>query len=238
MFLPYSDRLWYLECEEATDRPVLGYLRGSRMSLMIDAGNSAAHALHFLSRLEEHAQPLPRLVALTHSHWDHCYGLHAIDAVGIACEQTRRDLARDASLRWEESELQKNVAAGIVAPFCAEHMRMEYPDLSAIRVTLPQILFEDKLVLDLGDRTAVLLHLENPHSRDGVVVWCPEERAVFLGDTLCEELVGSDWVDHPALVKSYLAALEKLDFTICFPGHSAPMSRAELFAELGERCRV
>ena len=235
MLYRFSDRLWYTQAEEATDRPVLGYLRGDRLALMIDAGNSSRHARQFLALLEGQGLPHPDLVALTHSHWDHCYGLCAVGAPAVACAATRRDLERDAGLVWSDASLQAYLESGIVQKFCEEHMRVEYPRLEEIQVTLPQLIFDEALTIDLGGRTAVLRRLTNPHTGDGVVVYLPEERALFVGDAAYEELVGSDWVDHPDQLAAFAGALREMDFTHCFVGHGAPMTRAELFDWFGQR---
>ena len=229
MLYRFSDRVWYTQAEEATDRPVLGYLRGDRMALMIDAGNSARHAEQFLALLEGQGLPAPDLVALTHSHWDHCYGLCGIGAPAIACSATRRDLERDAGLVWSDDAMRGYLADGTVQAFCEEHMRVEYPDLGEIRVALPQLIFERELTLDLGGRTAVLRRLTNPHTEDGVVVYLPQERVVFVGDAAYEELVGNDWIDHPDKLRAFADALRGMDFTHCFVGHGAPMTRKALF---------
>ncbi len=42
-----SDRIYYLPSEERTDRPVLGYIKGDKYSLVVDAGNSADHVQEF-----------------------------------------------------------------------------------------------------------------------------------------------------------------------------------------------
>ena len=47
-----TDRMWYLPACEETDRPVLGYIRGDRYALQIDAGASPAHAADFSRELK------------------------------------------------------------------------------------------------------------------------------------------------------------------------------------------
>ncbi|MBC5582105.1 MBL fold metallo-hydrolase [Anaerofilum sp. BX8] len=235
MFHQFSRRVWYMDHDEASDRPVLGYVRGDRRCLMIDAGNSRRHAEEFLTQLERSRLPRPGLVALTHSHWDHCYGLHALDAVSISCTATLRDLERDAALSWSSDDLRRYGAEGIVPQFCEEHMRVEYPQLEEITVALPEITFEGTLQLDLGGCCAVLRQLVNPHAPDGVVVHLPEERTLFVGDAAYQELVGNDWVDHRDRLELFLRELEQMDFTHCFIGHGMPMPRSELFAWFGER---
>ena len=48
-----SDRVYYLPSEERTDRPVLGYVKGDKYSLAVDAGNSSDHVEEFYRELGE-----------------------------------------------------------------------------------------------------------------------------------------------------------------------------------------
>ena len=106
MLYQFSEHLWYTGAQEETDRPVLGYLRGDRRTLLIDAGNSARHANELQRLLSEQNLPTPDLIVLTHSHWDHCYGLCAWKAVSICSAATKKDLERDAVLQWSDTDLQ------------------------------------------------------------------------------------------------------------------------------------
>lgn len=72
-----TERVFFMKNQEETDRPLLGYVRGSRDALMIDAGNSPAHVALFRAGLKERGLPDPGWVGITHWHWDHCYGLSA-----------------------------------------------------------------------------------------------------------------------------------------------------------------
>ena len=36
-----TENVYYTRPDEATDRPVMGYVRGKKFSLMVEAGNSA-----------------------------------------------------------------------------------------------------------------------------------------------------------------------------------------------------
>ena len=70
-----SDRVWYSMYEEERDRPILGYVRGDRWSLAVDAGHSDAHVKGFYEALEKEGLPLPSVTVLTHWHWDHTFGM-------------------------------------------------------------------------------------------------------------------------------------------------------------------
>lgn len=42
----------YLEFQQQTDRPNLGYIFGKKQALMVDAGNSAAHVQQYMQALQ------------------------------------------------------------------------------------------------------------------------------------------------------------------------------------------
>ena len=53
-----SERVWFFPYEEERDRPNLGYVRGDRWSLAVDAGHSEDHVRAFYRALEEENLPL------------------------------------------------------------------------------------------------------------------------------------------------------------------------------------
>ena len=52
-----GERFWYQTPVSETDRPVLGMVVGNKKTLMIDAGNSEAHAQYFLEELAKRNVP-------------------------------------------------------------------------------------------------------------------------------------------------------------------------------------
>ena len=238
-----SERIWYSDPVEATDRPLLGYIRGDRLCLMVDAGCSAGHANGFLGLLAQNGLPQPDLAVITHSHWDHTYGLSALHDAGvlsIASAATKKDLEKDTALKWSRKLLEDYMADGTVAAFCGEHMLAEYDDPAQINVALPQIAFEGRLVIDLGGERACIFPVENPHAPDSVAIYVPGQKALFLGDAVYEELLGSEWADHSDKVLALLNAICPLDFSCAFTGHGVGggpglMTRSELLMWLRER---
>ena len=85
-----SERVWYSMYEEERDRPCLGYIKGDRWSLAVDAGHSAAHVREFYEALEKEGLPLPALTAITHWHWDHAFGMHSIAGLSAANVRTNQ----------------------------------------------------------------------------------------------------------------------------------------------------
>ena len=50
---------------------MLGYIRGERYSLAVDAGNSRRHVEKFYAALDAAELRRPDFTVLTHWHWDH-----------------------------------------------------------------------------------------------------------------------------------------------------------------------
>ena len=88
-----TEHIWYMPFEAERDRPNLGYVKGDHWSLAIDAGHSAAHVREFYKLLEKEGLPLPGLTVLTHWHWDHTFGMHAVKGLTLANNRTNGYLA-------------------------------------------------------------------------------------------------------------------------------------------------
>lgn len=100
-----TNRIWYTEHDSATDRPTLGYIMGDRRSVMLDAGNSGAHAELFLEAVRRAGLPRPELVCISHSHWDHTFGMASLGLPAIALEKTNALLLQMACWGWSEREM-------------------------------------------------------------------------------------------------------------------------------------
>lgn len=231
----YSDRVYYSDFDEVTDRPVLGYVAGDRYSVLVDAGSSPAHISAFLKEIYDFGQKKPDFVILTHSHWDHTYGLCALDIPSICNSLTYALLKEDSKKIWDREHFEEYKKTGLIEPFIYEHMEIEYPDISEVCIKLPDIVYKGTFSIDLGGVTVEARQITNAHSKDGSIVFVREEKVMFLGDSFYTELVGDAWVDHPELVREYHKELEKLDFDRVFPAHTENISREEMFAELTER---
>lgn len=233
-----TDRVLYLSHQTQTDRPVLGYIRGDRASLMVDAGNSPAHAALFLQYCEALDLPSPQYVGLTHWHWDHSYGLCGIDAIAIASRQTNQQLQHMQQWEWTQQAMQNRLESGEESAFCDQHIRCEYPDPQQIRIRSADIVFDDSLTLDLGGITCQMLRVGGPHSPDSVVFYIPEHQVLFLGDADCDACYQPDPASHPQKLRQLANCLTQLDFNICIPGHDTQLTRRKLInyweSELGE----
>lgn len=229
-----TDRCYYFSGDHATDRPSLGYVRGDRFALAIDGGNSPAHWQQISAELAAAGLPQPNWCAVTHSHWDHVYGLCAMDATVIACRRTDEQLRRMQRWQWDEASMADRLRTGEDIRFCHDCILKEYADPCAIRVRAADMVFDERLTIDLGGVHAELYRIDNSHAADCVVVYIPEEKVIYLGDITYHDLhhVPECW--HLCRREKLLEALHALDFDWAVPGHQEVKGRAAFFANLEE----
>ena len=246
-----AEHIWYMNYGEETDRPNLGYVRGSRCALMFECGASASHIAQFRSLLAAENLRFADFAALSHWHWDHAMGMDALDSPVIACRETNRMLEAASRWEWSEEAVAARVASGEDILFCADMIRKEHGSLGTIPgFRTADVVFEEALDLDLGGVTCCLRHVGGPHSADSVVCFVPEDRFVFLSDSTGKDLFGKPWLydpTHPelagdamdripydaAVVAQYLQRLEAFAFDLCLKGHEILMSKEEMLRTFG-----
>ena len=227
-----TDRIYYMSHNEETDRPILGYIKGDNYSLMVDAGNSKKHVDLFLEEISKLNLPHPAYVALTHSHWDHTYGLCGLNAVSIACKKTNEYLAQMSKWEWTDKAMKERLDNGEDIEFCDTMIRKEYPNREDICVKTADIIFENGLSIYLGNIHCELIKLESSHADDCVVVYIPQEKVIFIGDISCEDLHHGEPVYYKDKLVSLTKNLKALDFETALFGHMPKLTKEELISWL------
>ncbi len=215
-----------------TDRPMLGLVVGDQQSLLIDAGNSPAHVALLRQAIQAQALAQPTLLAITHWHWDHVFGMATLDLPSYASQETDRILRVLATLDWSDAALDQRVAAGLEIAFCSDMIKAELTDRSQLQLVPATTTIEHQLTLDLGNCVAELIVVGGDHAHDSMIVYLPSQAVVFLGDCIYDDLY------HGArrLTTSQLFPL--LDRLLALPAeyycashHPQPLTRAEFEAE-------
>ncbi|EHN16456.1 MULTISPECIES: MBL fold metallo-hydrolase [Clostridium] len=231
MFKQLTKRVYYLEHNEDTDRPVLGYIKGDKFSLMIDGGNSAKHVGIYMEELDKRQLSHPKFVAITHWHWDHTFGLSAANAIIIANSLTNKQLCKMRGWKWDEESMDKRVTAGEEIEFCNSMIKKEYPQKDNIKVINADIVFNDYLMLDLGGITCQMIKIGGCHSDDSTIFYLQEEKILFIGDAACEDLYHGEGYDKDKL-KKVIRILSEIEFDIVIEGHNEHTDKAELLEYL------
>lgn len=177
-----SPHVYYSLPDPEVDRPVMGAVIGKKSTLVVEAGNSEAHARSFLQAMEQVGAPPPSFVAVTHSHWDHHFGATAFDAPVLATRQTMRLIREMTAMDWSDEAIEQRVQQGLEIAFSRDNIRRELPDRSNLTLRAPDVGFSAPLDLDLGDLSVQLAPVAGDHAPDSSVVWVAEDRILFLGD--------------------------------------------------------
>ena len=217
-----SEHIWYMPYEEERDRPNLGYVKGDNWSLAIDAGHSDIHVKEFYALLEKENLPLPSLTVLTHWHWDHTFGMHAVNGLCIANEKTNSHL-----LEWK-SKIESNGPDEFLA--IDESIRKEYANNKKVIVVPADILFSDELTLDLGGCKVQVIESEAPHTDDSTLVYVVKDKVLFLGDSTCKDF--RKGIKDKNLCKKLADKIKSINPQICVEGHWIPVEPDDTLNDL------
>ena len=219
-----TERIWVYPYEEERDRPNLSYIRGDRWSMAVDAGHSAEHTQEFYRALEESGLPLPMLTVLTHWHWDHTFGMHAVHGLCLANERTNQYL----------EAFRDRLAAEGTAFFLEmdKRIRNEYADGRPVIVTPADLVFKGEMLLDAGCCPIRVFQAESPHTDDSTLIEVPGEKVLILGDSTGGAF--PEWTVNQALAEKLAETVRKIHPETCLPGHWTPLSTEIIIQDLLE----
>jgi glyoxylase-like metal-dependent hydrolase (beta-lactamase superfamily II) len=205
---------------------------------MLDAGSSAAHARTFLEALAAVSKRRPSAVVYTHSHWDHVFGGAEVGGMVIAHSLTAEQLIDLAGRDWSDVGLDRRVAAGLASAEHAAHVKAELPSPRDVDVVPADIVFHDRIDIDLGGVTVRAHHVGGDHCADACVISVEPDGVLFLGDCLSASPEGGMTRESALRLRDEILASTAEHYV---EGHTESVeSRAEieaLFAkiELAER---
>ena len=217
-----SEHIWYMPYESERDRPNLGYVKGDNWSLAIDAGHSDVHVKEFYALLEKENLPLPSLTVLTHWHWDHTFGMHAVNGLCIANKKTNAHL-----VEWK-NKIDANGPAEFLA--IDESIRIEYANDKKVIVKPADILFSGELTLDLGGCKVQVMESEAPHTEDSTLVYVVEDKVLFLGDSTCKDF--QKGTKDPVLRQKLADKIKSINPETCVEGHWVPVETSDTLSDL------
>ncbi len=102
--------------------------------------------------------------------------------------------------------------------FGVESLKTAAPGL---RITLPHLLFEDRLVIE-GQRRVELLTYGGGHTDSDVFAWLPEDRIVIAGDLCWNKIHPRTQDGHPGAWADILDRMSALKPEKIHPGHGRP----------------
>ncbi|MBN9110176.1 MAG: MBL fold metallo-hydrolase [Pseudonocardia sp.] len=196
-----------------------GLVVGGERALVVDTAGDSAQGSRLYAAVREVTR-LPLVVAVTHAHFDHCFGTGSFPPCAVhAHPRCRASIVETAAAQREEWTLYYR-DRGDDATADA---------LAATDPPLPEPTVEPQLQVDLGGRTVTLLHPGRGHTDHDVVAVAGD--VVFAGD-LVEQGAPPDFAD--AAVADWPATVTRLlglGASTFVAGHGDPMSREDVEAQ-------
>ena len=217
-----AGHIWYMPFETERDRPNLGYVKGNNWSLAIDAGHSAAHVREFYTLLERENLPLPALTVLTHWHWDHTFGMHAVNGLCLANEKTDRYLSE-----WK-AKIERNGPGEFFA--LHESIRREYSGGAAVIVKQADMAFSGEITLDLGGCRVKVIQAEAPHTDDSTLIFVEQDKTLFLGDSAGDDFFTGE--KRADLCGKLADTVREINPEVCLEGHWTPADMQDTLTDL------
>jgi cyclase len=206
--------------------------------VVIDGGGAPLAASNAL-RLIRSVTPKPVSVLInTHWHGDHTMGNQVYRAAFpalriVSHERTHRHMTGEpmsyvAGLPAELDGYIRELEAMAQQEPLSERRRMMLEDLRVakreaeqVRITPPDLTFEDRLTLHHGEREIQVLHPGKGNTDGDAVVWLPAEKILVSGDLVVHPIpygIGS----YPREWIATLNELGKFPYELLVPGHGEP----------------
>ncbi len=191
-------------------------IRGAARALMVDGGNSPNHALEFQRALRDEGLPAPDYIAITHSHCDHLFGLSALSGLVVSNDLTAERIKILNTLGWEDTAVAERAAQGLEYDMTAFMLKSEMPgDRGNFKIREPDIVYADRMDIDLGHLVCRLQKIGGDHAPDSSVILVLERKIASIGD--CLYLRNND----PATLDALYNLLLGLDADVHVDSHQA-----------------
>ncbi|MEU9417781.1 MBL fold metallo-hydrolase [Streptomyces sp. NPDC048272] len=186
-----------------------GFVSDGGRTLLVDTAATRRRALALREAVAATGSPMPRTVVNTHHHGDHTYGN------GV--------FAPEALILGHDNARAEQLAAG-------HQLEMIWPatDFGAVEITPPDLTYNDRTTLHVGDIEVRVIHPGVAHTTGDSLVWLPRQRVVFTGDLVFAG--GTPFLAMGSLSGSLRAMelLRSLDAETVVPGHG-PLTDASAY---------
>jgi glyoxylase-like metal-dependent hydrolase (beta-lactamase superfamily II) len=202
----------------------IGAVIGADGVLVIDTRATVAQGEQLRDDLRRITSKPVRWVVNTHWHFDHCFGNAGLD-------DAAKDTAEIGPQIWSHPTVPTMLSehGDTVREWLAGRSAQWAADMDALVIATPTEPVETAAVIDLGDRTAELIHPGRGHTDGDIVVKIRDADVLYAGDLIEESgppAFGDD--SFPLDWAGTLSALDVhlTDATTVVPGHGNPVDRS------------
>jgi glyoxylase-like metal-dependent hydrolase (beta-lactamase superfamily II) len=182
-----------------------GLIVGAEGCIVIDALFAPSMTQAFRAEIARVTDEPVRLLINTHHHIDHTVGNAQFpEATIVSHANSRREQVRTG-----------NSVLELVRPRIPELVA----EVEGFQLRLPDITFEGELDLHDGERSIRLLHLGRAHTIGDIIVHLPDERLMFSGDLVFDQVTPLAFEGHVGDWIDVCDQLDALDVDAIAPGH-------------------
>jgi cyclase len=190
-----------------------GFIVGEEGVLVIDSLMTPSLATRLLSAIRSVTKAPIRYLVDTHYHGDHVFGnQYFVPAPIIGHINSRRELIEKFDANMQRY---RNTRPELI------------PELEQIRMTLPDLTFEDRMNIRLGDREIQLIYLGRAHTAGDILLHLPQDGILYAGDIAFHKVLPAFPDGH---ITKWLEAMEqtaRIDVQTIVPGHGPVGGKAE-----------
>lgn len=224
---------------------------GEKGVLVFDAAGFALQGERLVKKVAELTDKPITHIAISHWHGDHSLGdykvlerfpaaeviAHDFTARYIASPNGDRPEPRDLKAEGEyRAKVEKALASGVrsdgtpVTPTMRafyvellEHFDFVSEEITRGEVTRPTRTMSDRLVIDLGGKSAELRHIAPGNTRGDMILWLPAEKILATGDIVVRP-TPYGFLSYPKSWAGVLRELKAFDAKYIVPGHGDVMT--------------
>lgn len=259
-FEEVADGVWVGVRPDSPRFPVMGnttIVISDEGVVVFDGGGAPAMAEQIIDKVRSLTTKPVTHVIVSHWHGDHNFGIYWFaeefpDVRFIAHRFTAKviDSSRIAYIDRSTTFIERNRAEFQTISVTgkdsegndiSEHGRQNYAriledaklindEYQRLRVVPPDVIFDDNLTIESGERVIELLHLGHANTAGDILMWLPKERIVATGDIVVLPTPYAFNVPPRAWAET-LRNINELGYELLVPGHG-PIQRGTEYVDL------
>ena len=179
--------------------------------VLIDSGNNPTDSHAVLKSIKQLTSQPVRVLIDTEPHSDHTTGHFVFSPPAIVIAHAG---ATDSMKKaYNPARTEKLMAE-------SAEMREAF---KGFRLITPHIEYQDRMTLNMGDRTLELYYLKNVHSEADTAIWLPKERVLFTAASVGVKRFNNlrPFVSIPDTLNA-IKMMKALNPEVVIPGHGDP----------------